>query len=370
MTIPASLDGWWRCCICGREVNPEQSPEICPDCGHYGCQGCSFLNGAMFQGAPVKIWKQAPKPELKPEPKLAPKSNRESKQEPERAFTNLDARSVKQSESSVPITHNFDQTTPGNLESIGISRSSSFVSVADSLLSMASISSRSSIQGPEGAAERLAWLVFEDHVLKELWYEAIERITLERLERNLRRLVGLLGKDLTDEAVSAQERRVGRFVKVKATYTASLIRDELDPNSKSTSKKTILNTADSDVDGDEEELMNLERFQAFITGSQSFDTFRVNVRNFIRPNTMESLINQEIFNPDHSLQRPVYDVVQIFARSTMMYIELWSGAVLQYLNQKIDFWFRGQLPDGMIRITWTCVGIPVMLIGRQLTGLK
>lgn len=50
---------------------------------------------------------------------------------------------------------------------------------------MASGSSKSSIRGPEGASEQLASIIFEDGQLQLLRYEAVRKMPLDRLERNL-----------------------------------------------------------------------------------------------------------------------------------------------------------------------------------------
>jgi len=40
-TRAPSTSGWWRCCGCGREVNPDLNNDDCPDCGHHKCDECA-----------------------------------------------------------------------------------------------------------------------------------------------------------------------------------------------------------------------------------------------------------------------------------------------------------------------------------------
>jgi len=41
MGNPPSVAGWWRCCVCDRETNPEFNGETCPDCNHQACFDCT-----------------------------------------------------------------------------------------------------------------------------------------------------------------------------------------------------------------------------------------------------------------------------------------------------------------------------------------
>jgi len=34
------MTGWWKCHMCGREVNPKAWKDTCPECGHVQCPSC------------------------------------------------------------------------------------------------------------------------------------------------------------------------------------------------------------------------------------------------------------------------------------------------------------------------------------------
>lgn len=38
-----STEGWWRCCGCKREINPENFGTSCPDCQHQKCEKCTAV---------------------------------------------------------------------------------------------------------------------------------------------------------------------------------------------------------------------------------------------------------------------------------------------------------------------------------------
>ncbi|KAE8440481.1 hypothetical protein EG329_007435 [Mollisiaceae sp. DMI_Dod_QoI] len=214
------------------------------------------------------------------------------------------------------------------------SQTSSLASVPESLLSIAG----------HNAPEIMA-----------LWHEAIGKIPLEPLERNLRRMLVRLTKDLMDEARSAKGRRVAWFVMSKAASTATLICDEIGPDSrKSIFKETTPDTS-GDSEMDEDEHADLKCFRKLIPNSWAFVTFRANVQRFIRPSQLDRSKHHERRTRDLFSALPFYNPKQVLTRPEYVPIKRSSGGFLKYLNQKINTWFKNpRLEKGMKRVTWTC----------------
>ncbi|KAF8847470.1 hypothetical protein BDZ45DRAFT_681871 [Acephala macrosclerotiorum] len=40
-------EGWWKCCQCAREMNPDWYDVSCSDCGHSKCDGCQEVSGGI-----------------------------------------------------------------------------------------------------------------------------------------------------------------------------------------------------------------------------------------------------------------------------------------------------------------------------------
>jgi hypothetical protein len=111
-----------------------------------------------------------------------------------------------------------------------LSRTSSLASIAESIFSVASGSSKSSVRRIDGASEQFSWLLIEDSHLQPLWQEASTNLPLDRLERNLARLLKIFAAELKEEAVTIQEQRLAQFVRVEAKRSASLICQEIHTN--------------------------------------------------------------------------------------------------------------------------------------------
>lgn len=49
MSSPTVLpaEGWWKCCQCSREVNPDWYGDSCPDCHHSKCEHCEEVGGGI-----------------------------------------------------------------------------------------------------------------------------------------------------------------------------------------------------------------------------------------------------------------------------------------------------------------------------------
>ncbi|KAL8724879.1 MAG: hypothetical protein Q9181_006639 [Wetmoreana brouardii] len=93
-------------------------------------------------------------------------------------------------------------------------------------------SSARSSQELIGAAEELANLLSEDETLENLYGEALQKITAERFERNLRRLIRKFAINLKREANTILERNTAQFVRLRAAYVASCIIRNISPTTR------------------------------------------------------------------------------------------------------------------------------------------
>jgi hypothetical protein len=91
----------------------------------------------------------------------------------------------------------------------------SIASIADSIFSNATGSSMSSVVGLTDPGERLVTLLLNDSDLSVLCREALNRVTPDRFERNLRRLLTLFAIELRKEAENPQQRSAAHFVRYR-----------------------------------------------------------------------------------------------------------------------------------------------------------
>lgn len=113
-----------------------------------------------------------------------------------------------------------------------VSAASSIPSVADSIFTMVSGSSMSSVSAPQGAGERLVGLLLGDVITKEACSEALLTIEEERFERNLRRMLRDFSSELRKEAETVQQRHAANFVRFRARNSAHIICNSLKPGRK------------------------------------------------------------------------------------------------------------------------------------------
>jgi hypothetical protein len=84
-----------------------------------------------------------------------------------------------------------------------ISQGSSVASIADSIFSLATASSMSSIMNTYDAGDPFITILCKDRTLQPLYQETLAKVAIERLERNLRRLLKQFAADLRKEAENA-----------------------------------------------------------------------------------------------------------------------------------------------------------------------
>jgi len=338
MTIPPSFRGWWRCCQCNRENDTEFYGDVCPDCGDSRCDKCGSTPGEVWNGPATGSLSS-----------LSPLEDRSSPSE-DNGDVNESQKRVAEAEDGMP---EFVSPLPGRSHThVGdlqarLSRTSSVDSLATSLFSNLSGSSRSSIQGPEGAGERLAFILFNDPVLQSLLrlLREAERFALDRFERNLHRLLVIFSKDLYEEARSGKERLVARFVKYEARKSALLICIELDPEGERSGLGSR-DQNDSESDFEDDEMGDLQYFESIILESSALEKLRANLRQFIGPTENTSTENialtaLDVFSLDNGL--PIQSDG--------------SGILKDLIRIKNKIWRFPPLAKGMKRVTWTCVSI-------------
>lgn len=173
---------------------------------------------------------------------------------------------------------------------------SSVASIADSIFSILSESSISSVVGPTGAGERLVALLLNDSDLLVLYREALNRITPDRFERNLRRLLKHFAIELRKEAESPQQRSAAHFVRYRARNSAHVIRNSFYSLEKpQVDNIPVLDVevlaqeqvdaesdeSENDSEPDHEDLTDLQQLERFIVTSQAFIKLRNDLSSFI-----------------------------------------------------------------------------------------
>jgi hypothetical protein len=104
------------------------------------------------------------------------------------------------------------------------SGASSIASITESIFSIITGSSMSSIAGPQSAVERLVSLLLNDSDIKSLCtFFLLNHDDRERFERNLRRLLKEFAVGLRQEAASPQQRHAAHFVHLRARNSAHMI---------------------------------------------------------------------------------------------------------------------------------------------------
>jgi hypothetical protein len=254
-----------------------------------------------------------------------------------------------------------------------LSRSSSLASISESVFSTVSGSSKSSIRGFEGASEQLALLLIENSKLQPLWQEAAVAVPLDRLERNLTRLLKIFAAELKEEAVTVQERRLAHFIRAEAKHSAHLLRREINANEVLWESNQKLDESESD-DGDDEPL-NFKQLEKFLINSLAFEAFRKNLRQFISPQ-LQSSVNKEETERELWSILPFaglepWDAVPDVWRDLKGLQKNFSRSLVKARNKLFK---HPPIAKGTKRITWICVSIASMLqtvlllTARQICG--
>lgn len=183
------------------------------------------------------------------------------------------------------------------------SRASSVISLTDSVFSITSGSSKSSV-GPAGAGEMLVELLLGDNHLSLLFQEALTLITADKFERNFRRILKGFSIELRKEAKNSQQRSVAHLVCYQARNCAHLIRNAICSQQRIqedvTPKFELHEPANIDSDESDDDLgpayeddTDMQQSEEFIITSQAFIKLRYDLILFIYP-TKEGKCDGEI----------------------------------------------------------------------------
>jgi hypothetical protein len=166
------------------------------------------------------------------------------------------------------------------------SHASSLASIVDSLFSLVSGSSMSSLAGPQEAVDRLVSLLLEDEEFNSLCTSALTTIAPDRLERNLRRLLKEFSIGLRKEAETPQQRRASQFVHLRARNSAYMICNSI--TKERTRRQNDIEfeyvlSEESDSERSDDEVDDLQQLEAFIIASKAIEVLRENLRVFVYP---------------------------------------------------------------------------------------
>lgn len=172
---------------------------------------------------------------------------------------------------------------------------SSVTSLADSLFSTTSGSSRSSVIGPAGAGETLALLLLSDRHLSIHYQEAVERVTADKFERNFRQLLKRFALELRKDAETPQQRSAAHFVRYQARNTAHIIRNSI--YSSETPREVVrpnlivldeaanieFDESESDSGPDDDDHSDVQQLENFIITSPACRRLRNDRKSFVYP---------------------------------------------------------------------------------------
>ncbi|KAE9368112.1 hypothetical protein N431DRAFT_75728 [Stipitochalara longipes BDJ] len=177
------------------------------------------------------------------------------------------------------------------------SGASSIASITESIFSIATGSSMSSIAGPQSAVERLVSLLLNDSDVKSLCtLFLLYNDDRERFERNLRRLLKELAVGLRQEAASAQQRPAAHFVRLRARNSAHMICSSLSKKKKTVEVEEVeveYMSEESESDSSDDEVDDLQGLETFIKTSKAFETLRENLKNFVHHGRIASTLGRQ-----------------------------------------------------------------------------
>lgn len=262
-----------------------------------------------------------------------------------------------------------------------ISAASSLPSVVDSIFTVASGSSMSSLPGSQGADERLVALLLEDSVVRDVCSGGLLVIEKERLERNLRRLLKDFATELRKEADTVQQRQAANFVRFRARNSAHIIcnalTEALTKNLQSGVDERIRNEAeeedhdsdDENSDRSEDEVQNLQQLELFIKTSRAFEIFRTKLTMFVYPSEERLDQTREDLEVDREDGKNEYRDLHDTESQSSIQDELprIDSQNLQNMSRGATFMpifnmmmkplrkERPFIPSGKTRVEWQCV---------------
>ena len=181
------------------------------------------------------------------------------------------------------LQKDFEDDTP----SVASTRSPSIFST-----NSMSLFSQYSAQDLESAIEELVTLLANDEVLKPLYLLAVQSKSIggDRLENNLRRLLGSYSYDLGKTAKDALERGAAHLVRSRARYAANAIRRKFELRNEDVGivlsvreESNISSDEDGLDESDGEDIPSLTQVKLFMVSGDAFDNLRRNLQNFVCP---------------------------------------------------------------------------------------
>ncbi|KAH7336691.1 hypothetical protein BKA65DRAFT_38287 [Rhexocercosporidium sp. MPI-PUGE-AT-0058] len=280
----------------------------------------------------------------------------------------------------------FQGQDNGDDKSDIVSTTSSIPSIADSLLSLMSGSSMSSVIGPEGAAERLIALLLHHPDIRPLCESALSLIDARNLETQLRRLLKDFAVDLRKEVETPKQKHAAHFVRYRARNTAHIICSELKKASgaavrkgKELERAYPQNASDeSGSDTSTEEDDNLHHLEAFIQTSEALKMLGRRLAEFVESLQTDpqvvSMPTTVAFEPGHDIIscpespagsprrviKPVFESTAgprtTFMDSSIPYSKIYTGTLQALLRMG-----QREIPIGRKRLEWKCVGLSIGL---------
>jgi len=176
-----------------------------------------------------------------------------------------------------------------------------FTDSGGSQSSLTSFTSGLSVAIAHLALDEFVTLLLGQATIGDLCAEALlsQRLPVERLWRNLRRLLKSFAEDLMQEGIKDDEKAAATLFRSRTSYILNGLRKQLDQSSKSGNK--------SEEESEEEKhiiLPALDSVRAFVLKSKAFLKLQQKLRNFIYPTFTSELENlAQMFSPHGSAQK-------------------------------------------------------------------
>ena len=264
------------------------------------------------------------------------------------------------------------------------SRSSSvesLQSLVDSIFSVATFSSTSTVAETNNALQRVLAILKSDAALKILYADSVSKTSVDKFNRNLGILLKRFAVDLEKEAKCWNEQRAAQFIRGRARTIAQKVATSVYPSQHESQKLPpriveqdgAESSDDSDLEEEPDEFVELE---IFITNSTAFQKLRDNIRGFLglEPSQEEAVLEASSCKLLEELpfaEEGDVDMLIAPAFEEQCPAPYSQGAWRRpSFSQKIrDFLFpESPLADGMSRVRWQCVSLKFLRrSGRTLT---
>lgn len=246
-----------------------------------------------------------------------------------------------------------------------VSRSSSvdsLKSLVDSIFSIASLSSTSTVADMNNAFQRVLVVFRSDMILKGLYDELISRSSADKFKRNFAILLKRFAVDLENEAQCWNEQQTAKFIRSRARKIAQRITDIMYPSGLKIEEGRPCtfpaqikadHSEDSGTDDEPDEFLDLERF---VTNSNAFQKLRDNIRSFV---------GLELSNLTAELPFAQQDHFEVSQEDIFFEHDSLSCPQSQWFLSNFAQNIRGRLlpeppiPNGLSRVRWKCVSLRI-----------